>query len=311
MSHLTQEQRCQIFVLKKSNFSYRAISKELKVHPSTVSREIQRNSGKRGYRYKQAHEKSVLRRQKIDKKKISLATWNLVVEKLALRWSPEQIAGRLKLQNIYISHESIYSYVWKDKNNGGCLWKFLRHHGKKYNKRLGKNKGRGIIPDRIPISQRPSEVALKKRFGDIEIDTMVGKNHKGALITMVDRCTKYTWIKQANKADSQTVADHIISTLKHYPIKTITSDNGKEFAKHGSIASSTKSNFYFATPYHSWERGLNEHHNGLIRQYFPKKTDLSIITQQDVDIVAFNLNNRPRKILNYYSPQEIIDRMLI
>lgn len=311
MSHLTQEQRCHIFTLKKRNVSHRAIAKELKVHHSTVYREIERNSGKRGYCYKQAHNKAVKRRWNINKKTIPISTWQLVVEKLVLQWSPEQISGWLKLHNIYISHESIYTYILKDKKGGGYLWKHLRHKSKKYNRRMGNNRGRGIIPDRIPISERPSEVALKERFGDIEVDTIIGKNHAGALITMTDRCTKYTWIKHVNKRDANTVADLIIETLKSYPIRTITSDNGKEFAKHAHIAHSTQSNFYFATPYHSWERGLNEHHNGLIRQYFPKKTDFSIITQQEVDFVASRINNRPRKILQYRSPQEIIDQMLI
>lgn len=311
--HLTQDQRCHISILLKRDFSIRAIAKELKVHHSTISREIQRNSGKRGYRKKQAHLKAVNRRSKIAKRKIHPTVWKRVLEMLEEKWSPEQISGRLRKEAVFISHETIYKYVWIDKKTRGILYKNLRHTGKKYNKRSSKKAGRGIIPNRIGIEERPVAVKLKQRFGDLEVDTIVGKNHKKGIVSIVDRSSKYLWLGLLDRITAENTAQEIIKQLqvvsKQSLIHTITSDNGKEFSKHQIIATTTHSNFYFANPYHSWERGLNEHTNGLIRQYFPKKTDFGTITQEEVDIVAFKINNRPRKILNYSSPQEIYDQI--
>ena len=186
------------------------------------------------------------------------------------------------------------------------MYKHLRRCGKKYNKRSGKLAGRGLIPNRIDISLRPVEVAARSRVGDFEGDTIIGKEHRGAVMTMVERKTKVTLMHRLSSTKSEETAAAIIKRM--LPIKelvlTITTDNGKEFAQHESIASNLNAQFFFAQPYHSWERGLNENTNGLIRQYFPKGSDLSTLTQQQVLVVEKKLNNRPRKTLGYRTPNE-------
>lgn len=314
-SHLTQNQRYQIFSLRENNLSIRGIARDLECAPSTISRELRRNKGAQRYEPEEAHRKSVRRRQEIIKRRTPITSIKRAIEMLvAVQASPQQIAGRLKLESIMISHETIYKYIWNDKKKGGTLYTHLRHNGKKYNKRSGKNYARGIIPDRVSIEQRPIEVEKKERFGDLEVDTIVGKNHKGAIISIVDRHTKYTWLRIVDRATANNVTQEIIKTLEPFSkdshIKTITSDNGKEFSMHKIIAWATKAFFYFAHAYRSWERGLNEHTNGLVRQYFPKKTDFSTLNQDEVDLVAHKLNNRPRKALNYKSPHEIIDQIV-
>ena len=171
-----------------------------------------------------------------------------------------------------ISHERIYQHVWRDKRRGGDLWKNLRHNGKKYNKRKGVPAGRGCIPNRVDIAQRPAIVDQKTRIGDWEIDTIIGAGHRGVLVTAVERMSKYTLIAVVANKSSLLVTQALIQRLAVFTGKvlTITADNGKEFAGHAELAATLVANVYFATPYHSWERGLNEHTNGLIRQYFPK-----------------------------------------
>lgn len=183
----------------------------------------------------------------------------------------------------------------------------MRHRGKKYNKRSAKSAGRGLIPGRIDIDQRPDIVEEKSRIGDWEIDTIIGKNHVGAIVSLVDRASKYTRIHLVPNKKASVVSAAIVSELKDLKGKThtLTADNGKEFAKHAEIAASLNAEVYFAKPYASWQRGLNEHTNGLIRQYFPKKTRFDTITQQDVKKVEMLLNTRPRRILNFKTPTEV------
>jgi IS30 family transposase len=314
-NHLTYDKRCQIKALLKRGFSQKEIAEDLGVHQSTISREIARNSGGRGYRHKQAQEKTEERRREKSKQRrkmkpdISFFVESKIRE---FQWSPDQIRGHLALQNVFISHETIYKYIWQDKKKGGDLYKHLRRSGKKYNKRAGKLAGRGLIPNRVGIEHRPEIVNQKTRIGDIEIDTIIGANHKGAIITIVDRVSKFTWLIRVDRATAQDVAKKIIaflSFIKDY-LHTITSDNGKEFAAHQEIANALQIDFYFANPYASWERGLNENTNGLLRQYIPKKTDFSSLTQKDIDKFALLLNTRPRKSLNYDTPFEIISRSI-
>jgi len=311
--HLTYDKRCQIKVLLKRGFLQKEIAEDLGVHQSTISREIARNSGGKGYRYKQAQEKmEERRRKKSDQRRKMNPGLSIFVEAKIreLQWSPDQISGRLKLQNVFISHETIYKYIWQDKKQGGDLYKHLRRSGKKYNKRSGKLAGRGLIPNRIGIEHRPEIVNQKIRIGDTEEDTIIGANHKGAIVTIVERVSKFIWLALVDRSTAQNIAEKTIELLA--PIKdhlhTITSDNGKEFAAHQQIANALQIDFYFANPYASWERGLNENSNGLLRQYIPKKTDFSSLTQQDIDKFAFLLNTRPRKSLNYATPLEVLLR---
>jgi IS30 family transposase len=309
-NHVTQDIRSQIFALKATGNSLRKIAKFVYRDVSTISREIRRNTGERGYRYKQADAKATGRRIKASRnpKKLTQSLIVRIEQNLLEDWSPEQISGRLKLlENIDISHESIYQHIWKDKRAGGSLYKHLRHCGKKYNKRSANMAGRGCIPNRVDIAERPPIVEQKIRLGDWEGDTIIGANHKGAIISYVDRCSKFTVLKLVKRKTSDLVAQNTVEKLgsTNLPVLTITYDNGKEFADHAQIAKSLNARCFFARPYHSWERGLNEHTNGLVRQYLPKKTDFTRISDITVQNIAEKLNNRPRKALNYKTPAEV------
>lgn len=275
--HLTYDLRCQIFSLMKSGLSQNKIAKQLLVSQSTISREFIRNSGGKGYRYIQAHKKAEKRRQIASSSaKKMIPSFTLFIEQLIreMKMSPDQISGRLKLKDIAsISHESIYRYIWKDKKLGGDLYKNLRQRGKKRNKRGSKNAGRGLIPDRLGIELRPMEVNTKERVGDWEGDTIVGKDHRGAIVSMVERKTKIVRLKLINARSAKEAAQATIEILDPFKknVLTITTDNGKEFSEHKKISAILDAQVYFANPYRSWERGLNENTNGLIRQFFPKK----------------------------------------
>jgi IS30 family transposase len=309
--HLTYEERCQIYALLKRGISKLSIAKELGHSASTISREIKRNTGNRGYRFKQAQEKAEDRRHKANtvKSKMTSSTILLIEEKLKTeQWSPEQISGWLKDNTeISISYESIYQHIWSDKKQGGLLYQHLRRKHKKYNKRAGKLAGRGLIPDRVDIEKRPKIVEQKERIGDLEIDTIVGANHIGAIVSIVDRVSKYVWLELLTRATAENTSNALINQLKSFKkhIHTLTADNGKEFAGHKLVATSLEAEVYFAKPYHSWERGLNENTNGLVRQYFPKKCDFTSLTQEKVLQVQNKLNNRPRKSLGYKKPAEV------
>ncbi len=313
--HLTYEQRCQICTLKRRGDSASSIAKELNVSRSTITREVLRNSGKKGYLYKQAHEKSQKRRSEVPNPNMKMTPQRifLIHEDLKLQWSPVQISGRLKRQGVNISHETIYKYIWWNKRQGGVLYKELRHHGKKYNKRSKGMAGRGCIPCRIDIDQRPTIVETKTRFGDWELDTIIGAEQSGAIVSMVERTSKLTKLVKVSHKSAKKIEGALLKRLK--PIKefvyTLTADNGKEFANHQIVSSELEAGFYFAKPYHSWERGLNEHTNGLVRQYYPKTKRFNEISTEDLEKVEMLLNNRPRKVLNFETPQEVFDRLTI
>ena len=285
-----------------------AISKD----KSVVSRELRRNCDKRNEEYKADLAQRKYEKRQKDKKKHIYFTEEVkqhVNERLRKDLSPEQIAGRAKLEGREcVSTERIYQYVWKDKKEGGDLYTHLRRKGRRYRKRGNAKDSRGIIKDRVDISQRPEIVDRKERLGDLEIDTMIGQNHKGALLTINDRVSNKVIIEKLNGKDAKELARKVIERLSPYQKKvhTITSDNGKEFAEHKMISSELNLDFYFARPYHSWERGANENINGLIRQYFPKKTSFENISDDDVKRVEEILNNRPRKKLNFLTPNEFL-----
>jgi len=278
------------------------------VHKSTISRELRRNVGERGYRPKQANEKALERRvQSTSKKRISAETWKGVEEKVRQDWRPEQISGWLKKhQEIGISPEWIYQHILVDQQTGGDLHIHLRQHGKR-RKRYGQYDRRGTLPNRVSIEERPPLVEQRARLGDWEVDTLVGKGHRGALVSLVERKSRYTLLQPVTQRLANLVADATISLLLPFVdlVYTLTGDNGKEFAEHARIAETLKANFYFAHPYSAWERGTNENTNGLVRQYFPKKTDFSKVVQSETNIVVDKLNHRPRKCLDFKSPFEV------
>jgi len=303
-TQLTQEQRYQIQALLKMEHSQTEIAEVLGTHRSTISREVKRNLGKRGYRPQQAHQFALNRRKKT-KLTIGVETWALVEEKILEDWSPEQITGRLKEIGVSISHEHIYQYVYADKRAGGELWTHLRCQ-KKRRKRAGGRDRRGQIPGRVSIEQRPAVVEERTRLGDWEGDTIIGHGHKGALLTLVDRKSGYTLIGRLTKREAQQVVDRSAELLSLMPyVETLTVDNGKEFAGHAKIKDQTGADVYFAHPYASWERGTNENTNGLIRQYLPKKRRLDDVEEHQIVEIMRKLNNRPRKRLAFKTPHEV------
>jgi IS30 family transposase len=305
---LTQDQRYQIYAFLKAAFSQSDISRELGVAKSTISRELKRNRGGRGYRPKQAQHLADSRRQaKENATRITTETWQQVNELLIQDWSPEQISGTLKQQGQQApSHEHIYQHIYADKGQGGHLHKHLRCQ-KKRRKRYGKYDRRGQIPNRKSIDQRPSIVATKERLGDWEVDTIIGKNHQQAIVSLVERQSKLTRLAKVERKTEEAVKAAVIELLKPLAgrVHTITSDNGKEFSGHQGIAEALRADFYFAHPYRSWERGVNENTNGLVRQYFPKGSDFTAITDEQVQAVAERLNERPRKTLGFQTPNHV------
>jgi IS30 family transposase len=235
----------------------------------------------------------------------------LIDQKLALyQWSPEQIAGWLKKEHpeSAVSHERIYQHIWQNKKQGGLLFQNLRRHGRKYFKRSNGKTTRGRIIGRVDISERPEIVETRERFGDWEADTVVGKGRNSALVTVVERKSRYTKIVRVTRATADRVCVALSECLRGLPVETITFDNGKEFAYHLAAAEALEAKTYFAQPYHSWERGLNENTNGLIRQYFPKGTDFDTVSDEEVARVEALLNSRPRKCLGYDTPEGVLPR---
>lgn len=313
---LTYEQRCQIYALSKTGMSQNKIAKQLKVSQSTISREFSRNTGKRGYRFKQAQTSTDIRRLAACKAiKMTTALITLIESKLIIKWSPEQVSGWLREElSIDISYETIYQHIWSDKKSGGYLFQHLRRKGKAYQSRSkDKQAGRGFIKNRISIDERPHVVDDKSRMGDWEIDLVIGKGHSGALVTVVERKTSFTVSTRVDDKSAKTVTAATIALLAPFKsaVLTITADNGKEFAYHEKMTESLKCDVYFADPYCSWQRGLNENTNGLLRQYWPKSTDFKKVSQSAVQDVIVNLNDRPRKKLNYKTPAKLMAEHMV
>lgn len=312
--HLTLKDRFYIEKRLAAEVSSYQIAKELEVHPSTIRREIQRNTdpGFNGlYSSRRAETLSQTRRAIAYTgqafRQITPDIRALIIEKLSNHTSPEVISGELRVKNeLTLSKNTLYRYLLKDKHTGGTLYRLLPHHGKPYNHR-GAN-GRPVsISGRIGIEHRPAEADQKKQLGHFEIDTVFGKNQASFLLSAVDKASKITLIRKLPDKRAETVEaafrDIVGSTL--YEFKTLTSDNGGEFARHEQIARITGADFYFARPYHSWERGLNEHTNGLIRRFYPKGTDFNQVSDAEIAKLEHTLNSRGRKSLGYKSPNDV------
>lgn len=307
---LTYEQRCQISALKKSGMTQGGIAEIINVDQSTISRELSRNMGERGYRHKQAQHKSGERRRTAAKAiKMTPDMIKLIESKLREKLSPDQISGWLLVERgERLSYETIYLHIWTDKKAGGDLFTHLRRQGKAYQPRSKSQAGRGHIKNRVSIDERPDIVDEKGRVGDWEIDLVIGKGHSGALVTIVERATSFTVSMRINDKSAKTVTAATIALLTPYKeaVHTITADNGKEFAYHEQITAALDAPVYFADPYCSWQRGLNENTNGLLRQYWPKKTDFKKVTAREVSAVIIQLNNRPRKKIKYRNPANLM-----
>jgi transposase, IS30 family len=306
-TQLTREQRYQIYALMKAGHNQTRIAILVGCHKSTISRELRRNCGQKGYRPYQANELAFDRQCDAYRARIAGQTWQQIERLLRQDWSPEQIAGRLKLERQpTVSHECIYLYVYADKRRGGTLHRHLRSQ-KKQRKRYSGYVRRGQIPNRISIEQRPQIVVSKRRFGDWEADTIIGARHQGGILSVVERKSKLTRLHKLETKGAGEMKDTSIALLRPLidRVHTITVDNGKEFCQHELITAALQAPIYFAHPYASWERGLNENTNGLVRQYFPKKHDFARITNAEVQRVAELLNTRPRKTLGYRTPNEV------
>jgi IS30 family transposase len=310
MSHLTASQRYAISVMRQSNYTQKAIALAIGKDKSVISRELKRNSDGRTGEYKSDLAERKCRERHKRKRKSSKFTAPMqdrVETLLREDYSPEQVVGFLKQEGTAcVSHERIYQHIWADKKRGGNLYKHLRTKGKRYRKRGAAKDKRGTICNKVSIEERPEVVEEKSRFGDLEIDTVIGKNHQGAIVTINDRATGMLKMKKIPKKEAALVKEAALELLQEWKplIHTITSDNGKEFALHQDIAKELGIQFYFAHPYHSWERGANENLNGLIRQYIPKKTNFADISDQFIADIQDKLNNRPRKRLNFKSPNQ-------
>ena len=316
MAQLTLEQRYRIEFSLSTKMTYSQIGEYIDRDKSVISREISRNSDARNGKYNAelAHRKAKERHATKKKKKHFTAEIEAHVrEYITQNYSPEQIKGRAVLEDIpCVSHERIYQFIWNDKKKGGKLYEHLRNRGKRYRKRGHSKDNRGIIVGRVDIDQRPDIVDKKERIGDFEIDLIIGKDHKEAILTLNDRVTGVLVMGKVSSKKALEIEKKTVSLLEDWKpiIHTITSDNGKEFANHVNIAKELDIDFYFAKPYHSWQRGANENLNGLVRQYFPKKSDFTTITNLQIQNVQNILNNRPRKRLGYKTPNEFFAQKL-
>ncbi|MCO8045149.1 IS30 family transposase [Acinetobacter bohemicus] len=300
-THLTQEERYQISTLLREGFSKRYIAWRLNRSPSTISREIARNRARNGY-FAQHANKLARRRHCPNPKRIPYDTWAQVIAYLDLQWSPEQIAS-----HVSVSLHSIYRFIQQDKSRGGALFHNLRFRNQRKRK-YGSIETRGQLTNRKSIHDRPAEIEQRSRFGDLEIDTIVGKNHQQSLVSIVDRKTGYLWLKKCSTRKAEEVCQATIRLLKPIKahLKTITADNGKEFSLHEYAAQELDIDWYFADPYSAWQRGTNENTNGLIRQYIRKGSDLNDYTDAYIAEITQRLNHRPRKRLGFKSPSQVL-----
>jgi|SRR5437868_3114348 len=307
--HLTQHERYQIHALTRQGISVARIAAELQRSVSTLWRELRRNAGAAGYKPAAAHRQARARQcERRNARHFSPHEWAHVGAYLRLHLSPQQVSGRLKLeQALSISPESIYQRIYQDKARGGDLAAYLRCQKSRRKRYASGRERRGVLRNRTSIELRPAVVAQRSRIGDWEGDTVIGKGHQGVLVTLVERKSRYTLAAQLDSRHSAKVGQAVIDLLRPHKAqcKTLTFDNGKEFADHEFIAQCLGAKVYFAHPYCSWERGLNENHNGLLRQFFPKQTNLLKVTQHQVHEAVHRLNHRPRKCLGWRTPHEV------
>jgi IS30 family transposase len=306
--HLSQIERHLIHSLMDTQHNITQIARLLGKDKSTISRELRRNAGCRGYKAKQACELAC-KRSESSCNANTLAPW--VKEQasalLRLQWGPEQIAGKLP-----VSQESLYLHVYADKAHGGTLWKNLRYQKQKRKRYASGRDRRGQIPNRRPLSERPAHIDKRLQVGHWECDTVIGANHKQAIVTVVERKNGYAVMAKVPNKTADLVGAAIIEALSPLKarVKTLTYDNGKEFSGHARIDEALGSTGYFSRPFASWERGSDENFNGLLRQYVPKKRKMACITDEEIKMIENRLNNRPRKRLGFRTPAEVFHQSL-
>jgi IS30 family transposase len=312
---ITYAERYTLGLLRQRGLASATIARILHRHRSTIGREIQRNRAHsdRTYRPQLADGYARGRRSRSRRhQQFTPATWARIQALLREDWSPEQIAGRLRLdQELAISHETIYRYIWADKRAGGTLYQHLRGARKQRRKRYGRYDSRGRLAGKRWITDRPAVVQARQELGHWVGDTMLGASQAGpCVLSLVERKTGYLLLGQLRQRLSAAVnarAQQLIAAQPH-PVQTITVDNGTEFHDYAQLERTTAARFYFATPHHAWERGTNENTNGLVRQYLPKRQSMAHLTQHECNRIAAKLNRRPRKRLGYRTPEECYAR---
>jgi IS30 family transposase len=316
-TQLTMKERYYIELLIQEGHSQKMISEFTGRHKSTINREIKRNKGSNGlYVADEAINLARKRRERTIDVKLTPEHEDFIRDKLELSWSPEQIAGYIKRTKelVSISHELIYQHIDRDRKEGGSLYKYLPHRGDKYKKRNIKTRRvwKTAVKRKL-ISERPHKVLLKKEIGHWEGDTVESKGHRGGIGTFVDMKSRFVIIRKLRDKSSEEMKNVLLNTFSNCPelIKTLTVDNGNEFALHNKISHEIGVGVYFANPYSPWERGLNENTNGLIRRFYPKGTDFNRIPDYELVKTQNQLNERPRKVLGFRSPMEVFTEELL
>lgn len=306
---ITYEERYTIGLLRRQGLSGSAIARVLGRHRSTISREVRRNSTTHdgGYRPQLADWYANGRRKKSRRySRFDPSQWAQILALLRQDWSPEQIAGWLRRhRKLKISHETIYRHVWRDKRRGGSLYKHLRGSTKLRRKGYRSYDSRGRMPGKRSITERPAEAENRTRVGHWETDTVLGTG-RPCILSMVERKTGFLVLGKLHARTTSEVNRRMIRLIRNQPrpVRTVTADNGTEFHQFNTVERTTHARFYFAAPYHSWERGTNENTNGLLRQYLRKRSSMGQITQHQCNAIANKLNRRPRKRLGYRTPEE-------
>lgn len=315
MSHLSYKQRYSIEVLLKAGKSQTEIGKIISVDKSVISREIKRNRDERNGAYK-----AVLAQKKYDTRlnskpkhtKLNAELYSEIKDLIKQDYSPEQVSGVLKkMGKEAILHEWIYQLIWRDKRQKGDLYTHLRRKGRRYRKRGSSKDYKGQIIGRVGIEKRPKEANNRSEFRHLEVDTIIGQNHKGAIITLNDRASGMLWVGKVTTRDAQSIKIKLSQMLDEIRpfIKSITGDNGKEFSEHQFITDEY-CDFFFANPYSTWERGSNENLNGLVRQYIPKSSDFSLLSEERILEIQNKINHRPRKRFEFENPIFVMEKLL-
>ena len=307
---LAPEERYMLAALRRQDLNQAEIARSLGRHPSTISREVRRNASRSDGRYRAftAQERTNGRRSRSRRnQRFTARDFALVEELLCRQWSPEQVSGHLRRAGLLaISHETIYRHVWRDKKDGGTLHTHLRGARKRRRKRYGSRDSRGRLAGKRLISERPMEVETRRQAGHWEIDTVMGTGSKDCIVSLVERKSGLLLIGKLADRTTASLNRRVIRLIRRdeAAFATVTADNGTEFHDYRRIEARTKALFYFARPYHSWERGSNENANGLIRQYLPKGTGMAGLSQQQCNSIARRLNTRPRKRHGFKTPLE-------
>jgi IS30 family transposase len=313
--HFTEKERHTLMHLLYYNVSYREIGRRLCRHHTSISREVKRNSRRVGNYWDEPAQQWAIERSKQarhTRKQSNKELQAYVLEKLQEDWSPETIAGRLKIdfsrqQQMRMSPEGIYQWIYRDALKGGSLYLHLLRKHKKRRKQCGYGM-RGLIPGRVSIHDRPGGVEGRRRFGHWESDSVEGEKGSGGIATHVERKSRLLVAAQLDDKRADTFSEATITAFSAIPkvwCKTFTVDNGKEFSSFKKMEEAIGINVYFADPYSPWQRGTNENTNGLLRHYFPKGINWREVTKAMLATAVEKLNNRPRKCLRYQTPNEV------